>query len=299
MQTGKIIKSNSGFYDVQLKSNEIIQNRARGNFRHQKIKPIVGDWVECDKGYILRIKPRKNEIMRPLIANVDQALIIMAAKQPPFSFNLLDRFLVVLESQSIRPLIYISKMDLLKKEPLIALKKQLYYYLQIGYPVFTSEQINNPLKLKQILAHRETVLAGQTGVGKSTLLNHLIPDLNLATNSISNSLNRGKHTTRLVTLYPYQQGLIADTPGFSSLTLQTITWEKLPQLFPEFNNFSHHCKYRSCIHLNEPDCAVKKAVAAGKILPSRYQNYQQFQVEIVQKRPVYSKNNKRSSLNKC
>lgn len=298
MQTGKIIKSNSGFYDVQLANQEIIRTRARGNFRHQKIKPIVGDWVECDQGYLLRIKPRKNEIVRPLIANVDQALIVMAAIQPSFSSNLLDRFLVILEAQSIAPLIYLSKMDLLDAKHSTELKQQLHYYSQIGYPVFLSEQLNNPLKLKQALAQRETVLAGQTGAGKSTLLNHLIPNLNLATNSISNSLNRGKHTTRLVTLYPFQQGLIADTPGFSSLTLQAITREQLPQLFLEFNKLSLHCKYRSCVHLNEPDCAVKQAVAAGKILPSRYQNYQQFQAEIAQKRPVYSKNNKRSNSNK-
>ena len=127
MQTGKIIKSNSGFYDVQLANQEIIRTRARGNFRHQKIKPIVGDWVECDQGYLLRIKPRKNEIVRPLIANVDQALIVMAAIQPSFSSNLLDRFLVILESQSIAPLIYLSKMDLLDAKCRTELKQHLHY----------------------------------------------------------------------------------------------------------------------------------------------------------------------------
>ncbi|RHW48323.1 ribosome small subunit-dependent GTPase A [Bombilactobacillus bombi] len=298
MQTGKIIKSNSGFYDVQTANQEIIRTRARGNFRQKKIKPIVGDWVEFENDYLLKIKPRKNEVVRPLIANVDQALVVITAVEPQFSTNLLDRFLVVLTAQKIKPLIYLSKIDLTPKQQQTQLIEQLKYYQSCGYQVFISNEVKqNPQSLIAALDNKETVLAGQTGAGKSTLLNHLIPNLNLETGSISTSLNRGKHTTRMVTLYPFHNGLIADTPGFSSLTLQNITRENLPQLFPDFVALKDKCKYRSCVHLNEPDCAVKQAVDSGKIMNSRYLNYCQFQAEIAQERPVYLKTDKRSKKN--
>ncbi|MBA1434879.1 ribosome small subunit-dependent GTPase A [Bombilactobacillus bombi] len=295
MQTGKIIKSNSGFYDVQVANQQVVRTRARGNFRQKKIKPIVGDWVEFENDYLLRIKPRKNEIERPLIANVDQALVVITATQPQFSSNLLDRFLVVLASQNIQPLIYLSKLDLLTSIQQAPILKVLKYYQNQGYQVFTA--VDREQKLMTALADKETVLAGQTGVGKTTLLNQLLPQLHLATNSISTSLNRGKHTTRIVTLYPYKQGLIADTPGFSSLNLTKITREQLPQLYPDFLQYSSNCKYRSCVHLNEPQCGVKQAVEQGQILTSRYQNYCQFQAEIAQERPVYLKNDKRGKKN--
>ncbi|RHW49642.1 ribosome small subunit-dependent GTPase A [Bombilactobacillus bombi] len=298
MQTGKIIKSNSGFYDVQTANQEIIRTRARGNFRQKKIKPIVGDWVEFENDYLLKIKPRKNEVVRPLIANVDQALVVITAVEPQFSTNLLDRFLVVLTAQKIKPLIYLSKIDLTPKQQQTQLIEQLKYYQSCGYQVFISNEVKqNPQSLIAALDNKETVLAGQTGAGKSTLLNHLIPNLNLETGSISTSLNRGKHTTRMVTLYSFHKGLIADTPGFSSLTLQNITRENLPQLFPDFVSLKDKCKYRSCVHLNEPDCAVKQAVDSGKIMNSRYLNYCQFQAEIAQERPVYLKTDKRSKKN--
>ncbi|UQS81615.1 ribosome small subunit-dependent GTPase A [Bombilactobacillus folatiphilus] len=286
MEIGKIIKSNSGFYDVKTQTGQIVRTRARGNFRQQKIKPLVGDIIEFEQDYILKIKPRKNEIIRPLIANVDQALIVMSAVQPTFSNNLLDRFLVNLQAQKIKPLIYLSKTDLTPPTDLAIIHQQLFYYERFGYQVFDQQQMS---ELKIALSQFETVVTGQTGTGKSTLINRLLPNLKLKTDAISDSLHRGKHTTRLVTLYPFQDGLIADTPGFSSLKFQGITKELLPQLFVDFQYFQPFCKYRSCLHLNEPDCAVKQAVHEQKILASRYDNYCQFQEELAQIRPVYQK----------
>lgn len=290
MQTGKIIKSNSGFYEVQLPTGQVVTTRARGNFRQQKIKPIVGDIVDFEEQYLLKIHPRKNEIVRPLIANIDQALIVMSVVQPDFSTNLLDRFLVNLQLQKIKPLIYLSKIDLATKKQLIALQPIIDYYQSWHYAIFTRDTLP---QLNTALTNCETVLTGQTGVGKSTLLNQMLPQLKLKTAAISNSLNRGKHTTRLVTLYPFAGGLIADTPGFSALQFQDLTKEQLPQLFVDFQHFQGDCKYRSCLHLKEPGCAVQQAVATGEILRSRYQNYCQFQAELAQRRPVYQKTPKK------
>ncbi|UQS83461.1 ribosome small subunit-dependent GTPase A [Bombilactobacillus thymidiniphilus] len=294
MQTGRIINSNSGFYYIQTADKKIVTTKARGNFRQRKIKPLVGDWVDFDNAYLLNIHPRRNEIARPLIANVDQALVVVSATEPEFSTNLLDRFIVILQSKNIKPIIYLSKTDLLSSEQLVDIKQQLDYYHLCGYEVFTSHQSEIEEKhFMAVLGDQETVVTGQTGVGKSTLLNKLLPELKLKTASISTSLNRGKHTTRLVTLYPFQNGLIADTPGFSSLQFQDITVEQLPNLFRDLQYYASDCKYRSCLHLNEPDCAVKKAVTSGDILPSRYQNYQQFHEEIAKVRPTYQKKSKK------
>ncbi|NVY96967.1 ribosome small subunit-dependent GTPase A [Lactobacillus sp. DCY120] len=290
MQTGKIIQSLSGFYDVLTTDQKIIRTRARGNFRKQKIKPVVGDWVDFEDDYLRKIHPRTNELVRPLIANVDQALVVISSTQPEFSFNLLDRFLVVLEAQKVRPLICVSKTDLLSTTAAENLKIELQDYQKWGYLVFSTSEIRKDhASFQKRLTGRETVLAGQTGAGKSTLLNYLCPELNLETAEISTSLNRGKHTTRKVTLYPYAGGLIADTPGFSSLAWQQVDSVKLPQFFPEFVTYGKDCKYRSCLHLNEPGCAVKEAVAQEQIKARRYQNYCQFQAELKEERPIYQK----------
>ena len=289
-QTGKIIQSLSGFYDVQTADHQIIRTRARGNFRKRKIKPIVGDVVDFENEYLLKIYPRKNQLVRPLIANVDQALVVMSSIQPAFSFNLLDRFLVILQAQQVQPLIYVSKTDLITPTRADSLQASLKYYETWGYPVFWGAAAQT--RLLEALAQQETVLAGQTGVGKSTLLNQLVPALNLKTNAISQSLNRGKHTTRRVTLYPLQSGLIADTPGFSSLDWQKVTAGQLASLYPDLHYYSKQCKYRGCLHLQEPHCGVKAAVNAGQILTQRYQNYCQFQQELSQQRPVYQKTKK-------
>ncbi|MQS75056.1 ribosome small subunit-dependent GTPase A [Companilactobacillus halodurans] len=287
-KTGRIIKSISGFYDVlDDESEELIRTRARGNFRKRKIKPLVGDKVKFDAtgdlGYILEILPRDNSLVRPPIANVDQAIVVTSSAEPNFSSNLLDKILLNIEHNGITPLIYLTKADLLTNEQYLELKQTLSGYHEAGYQVFDDQDSYNEKqvdKLKQTFANKVTVFTGQSGAGKSTLLNHIDKDLGLATAAISQTLNRGKHTTRQVSLFDIFDGLVADTPGFSSIDLQTITPEELPTLYPEFLRYSGECQFRGCRHVNEPNCKVKEELAEGKIMQSRYDNYLYFLNEI-------------------
>ncbi|WP_125761086.1 ribosome small subunit-dependent GTPase A [Companilactobacillus hulinensis] len=285
---GRIIKSISGFYDVlDDESHELVRTRARGNFRKRGIKPIVGDFVEYDAtgdlGYLLEILPRENSLVRPPIANIDQAIVVTSSVEPNFSSNLLDKILVNIEHNDIQPLIYLTKTDLLDENKYQELKKIMAGYHQAGYIVFDDEdsygqeQID---RLESTFANKVTVFTGQSGAGKSTLLNHINPELGLATAAISQTLNRGKHTTRQVSLFEIADGLVADTPGFSSLELINIDKEELPTLFPEFVEYSSECQFRGCNHVNEPGCKVKEMLAEGKIMQSRYDNYLYFLNEI-------------------
>ncbi|MBM7635231.1 ribosome small subunit-dependent GTPase A [Streptococcus saliviloxodontae] len=287
---GRIIKALAGFYYVQSEGRTY-QTRARGNFRKKGQTPYVGDWVEFSaeeqsEGYILSIAERQNSLVRPPIVNIDQAVVIMSAKEPDFNSNLLDRFLVLLEHKAIQPVVYISKTDLL--EDLTELKATRDKYEAIGYDFVYSLD-----ELLPLLADQVTVFMGQTGVGKSTLLNKIAPDLELETGEISDSLGRGRHTTRAVSLYDVHGGKIADTPGFSSLDYEVSTAEDLSEAFPEIRKASHGCKFRSCTHTHEPSCAVKEAVQAGDIWQIRYDNYLQFLSEIENRRETYKKTIKR------
>ncbi|TGD21699.1 ribosome small subunit-dependent GTPase A [Companilactobacillus suantsaicola] len=287
-KTGRIIKSISGFYDVfDNESETIIRTRARGNFRKRKIKPVVGDKVTFDAtgdlGYILEILPRENSLVRPPIANVDQAIVVTSSAQPNFSSNLLDKILINLEHNKIEPVIYLTKADLLTDEQYQQLKKDLLGYHQADYLVFDDRDSYNDeqiAKLEETFADKVTVFTGQSGAGKSTLLNHIDTELGLATAEISQTLNRGKHTTRQVSLFNIADGLVADTPGFSSIDLMDISAEELPTLYPEFLDYSGGCQFRGCRHVNEPGCAVKEALSEGKIMQSRYDNYLYFLNEI-------------------
>ncbi|GEO58085.1 ribosome small subunit-dependent GTPase A [Companilactobacillus bobalius] len=287
-KTGRIIKSISGFYDVfDDESKEIIRTRARGNFRKRKIKPLVGDKVTFDAtgdlGYILEILPRENSLVRPPIANIDQAIVVTSAAEPNFSSNLLDKILVNIEHNDIEPVIYLTKSDLLSDEQYQTLKKTLEGYHQAGYLVFDDRDSYNDqqvAKLEATFAGKVTVFTGQSGAGKSTLLNHIDTELGLATAAISQTLNRGKHTTRQVSLFDIADGLVADTPGFSSIDLMNIAPEELPTLFPEFLEYSPECQFRGCRHVNEPNCKVKEELAEGNIMQSRYDNYLYFLNEI-------------------
>ena len=283
---GKIIKALAGFYYVES-AGQIYQTRARGNFRKKGQTPYVGDEVEFSaekdsEGYILKIAERKNSLVRPPIVNIDQAVVIMSAKEPDFNPNLLDRFLVLLEHKGIHPILYISKLDLLEREN--ELDEFLQVYRTIGYDV-----VQNVEELLPHLADKITVFMGQTGVGKTTLLNTLAPDLALETNEISDSLGRGRHTTRAVTLYNIYGGKIADTPGFSSLDYEITSSEELNAAFPELLKLSAACKFRSCTHTHEPGCAVKLALAQRKIWEKRYQTYLQILSEIENRRETYKK----------
>lgn len=293
MAQGQIRKALSGYYYV-YNEGELIQCRGRGVFRNRGESPLVGDFVDFEKGknsdgVITKIHPRKNELIRPPIANIDQALLVFSAKEPDFQTTLLDRFLVVLESYFVQPIICITKMDLLNEDEKRDLQKFIEDYEKIGYEVITTFKNDPNLlgNLKTKLKGKMTVLAGQSGVGKSTIMNTLIPELNLKTGEISQSLGRGKHTTRHVELIEVGEGLLADTPGFSSLDFTHIEKNELSSYFPEMDRLSENCKFRGCLHLKEPNCAVKEAVEQGNVANYRYEHYLQLLQEIIDRKPRY------------
>ena len=290
MKTGIIQQSLSGFYDV-LADGKLYRTRGRGNFRKRGQKPLVGDRVEFDPaGYLLKILPRENQLVRPLVANVDLAVVVTAAKQTDFSPNLLDRQLVALAWQKITPLLFFSKTDLLTDDEFTVLEAVVAGYREIGYRVFYNRDPFGQEALAALsdqLTGKVVTMMGQTGAGKSTLLNHLAPELALETGVVSKALKRGKHTTRKVSLLDVNGALVADTPGFSSYEDFPMTIDELPTLFFEFAALAPQCRFRGCRHLKEPGCAVKKALEDGKIMQSRYRDYCQFHDLIVNQKPNY------------
>lgn len=272
---GQIVKVISDQFFVDLE-NEVIVCKQRGKLKNLKTLPLVGDFVLIDKEkkVILEILPRKNEIIRPNVSNIDQALVVTSLKNPDFSTNLLDKLLVQLEINNIKPIICLTKKDLLKKSEFELLESTIAYYKKIGYLVVENTEI---LKIKKYLVSKVTVLIGQTGAGKSTLLNNLFKDLNLKTGEVSLALGRGRHTTRHVEII--KKGLIKvlDTPGFSALSFADYTPMMVRDAFIEFKNFP--CPYKDCMHLKEGECKVKEAVSKKEIIESRYLNYKNFQEE--------------------
>lgn len=273
---GQIVKIISNLYTVKV-NNELWECSARGKFRNDRISPIVGDIVKINKEekQIKEIKTRRNELKRPVIANVDMALIITSVKKPDLSLNLLDKLLVNVLFNKIEPVICFTKLDLLTFKEKIALNKIVSYYKKIGIKVVTNKELK---KLKKIMKNKIVVLTGQTGAGKSSLINKLSKELHLATNPISEALGRGKHTTRHVELFKIEDFYIADTPGFSSLDFDNMTEEDLKNNFLEFKDYE--CPFKNCLHENERDCAIKEAVRNKKILKSRYDNYRKFLREV-------------------
>ncbi|QOD86564.1 ribosome small subunit-dependent GTPase A [Weissella viridescens] len=298
---GQIQLSLAGFYDIKTDAGEMFRARARGNFRKKDVKPLVGDFVvfsatQADDGYILSIDDRRNSLVRPPVSNVDQAIVVTSVEIPEYSSNLLDRQLVALEERQIEPVIYFSKTDLISSESREYLLQVAKGYQQAGYQVIFPEVSFDDASLDEIralLPDKLTVFMGQTGAGKSTLLNHLVPDLDLATGVVSETLMRGKHTTRQVGLIEMYGGLVADTPGFSAFEVFDMEANQLTHYFREFNGYSPECKYRGCVHLKEPGCAVKPAVEMGEIMTSRYENYKMFYDLIEGRRPVYNKHDKK------
>lgn len=269
---GIIVKLISNKWTVDVGGKKI-ECSSLGKFRHFKINPIVGDKVQIDeeRKVIIKINPRKNELIRPPVANIDQAIILTSCKEPNFSSNLLDKMLVIIEYNNIKPIICFTKYDLLKDNSEI--NEIINYYKKIGYTVFINDEIE---KIKLILQDKVSVLTGQTGVGKSSLLNRLEKDLNLPTGEISKALGRGRHTTRHVELISVANGLVADTPGFSSLDFKNMNKKDIKDNFIEFYNNEDKCKYKDCMHIKEDGCYIKEMVQEGKIRSTRYENYKKF-----------------------
>lgn len=269
---GTIIKAVSNHYTVLI-GEESSLCEGRGKLKHDKIKPKVGDIVKIDENYrITEIFPRKNELARPMIANVDQAYVITSAKHPNLDLYLLDKMLLLIQSHGIEPIICFTKIDLLNEEE----KKEIFllkgYYEKIGYQVYTNEEVE---KIKKTFQNKIGVFTGQTGAGKSTLLNRIDSKLHLVTNEISYALNRGKNTTTHVELLKLYGGWIADSPGFSDIDLH-LTVEEVKSNMPEFSQYETDCQYRDCTHSHEVDCEVKRQVEKGTILKSRYEHYLKF-----------------------
>ena len=273
---GRIIKQISNLYTVKV-GDMLYGCRARGKFRKNNISPMVGDNViiNPDDNVIEDVLDRKNELGRPVIANVDMAFIVTSAKKPNLDLVLLDKLITVITFNDIQPVICFTKLDLLnpvEKENIDNLKK---YYEMIGIDCVYN---TDTAEIKRLLDNNIVVLAGQTGAGKSSLLNLLDPELNIETNEISEALGRGKHTTRHVELYEISDGYVADTPGFSALDLKDMNKEQLRDTFIEFRDYE--CKFRDCMHHKEKDCGVKNALEDKMILQSRYNNYLLFLEEV-------------------
>ncbi|MGF0033504.1 ribosome small subunit-dependent GTPase A [Bariatricus sp. SGI.154] len=288
---GKIVKGIAGFYYVHVVEFGVYECKAKGVFRKEKIKPLVGDNVEIEvldeeekTGNIIDIIPRRNELIRPAVANIDQALVVFAIAKPDPHFNLLDRFLVMMERKEIPVILCFNKEDI-ATDPQVTELQQIYG--GCGYPlIFTSAlEGKNVNQVKEVLRGKTTAIAGPSGVGKSSIINILQPEANMETGAISQKIERGRHTTRHSELFPVDENsYIMDTPGFSSLYVNDFDKEELKYYFPEFAEYEGTCRFNGCDHVHEPGCAIKEAVEAGKIHAIRYQNYIEMYEELKNKR---------------
>lgn len=288
---GKIVKGIAGFYYVHVAESGIYECKAKGAFRNQKVKPLVGDNVRLEvldeeqkKGNIEEILPRKNELIRPAVANIDQALVIFAAAKPKPNFNLLDRFLILMQYQKVPAVVCFNKQDMVDVEELQLLKNT---YESAGYPVlFTSAAKEEGITaIRELLKGKTTTVAGPSGVGKSSLINLLSPEAEMETGDISRKIERGKHTTRHSELFTLDEDtFICDTPGFSSIYLPDMEKEELGIYFPEIAEYEPFCRFQGCAHIHEPGCGVKDALEEKKISPIRYENYKLLYEELKDKR---------------
>ena len=275
MEQGKIIRIVSNQYMVLTNEGEQLPSLAMGKLR-KGVSPVVGDNVlydvEDSKGLIQEILPRKNYLVRPLIANIDQAIVVMSMVDPDFSYTLVDQLIFLICYQDIKPVLLITKIDLVEDKERIT--KIVQEYESSGYQVFTTGKDVSKETITKIMKDKITVLTGQSGVGKSSLLNRIDSSFELQTQEISKALGRGKHTTRHVQLYEVAHGWIADTPGFSLLDFSSIRSSELRESIIDFHK-AGECRFRDCTHVNEPGCKVKELVASGEISKIRYDNYLQ------------------------
>lgn len=289
--TGKIIKGIAGFYYVHDGKRDVYACKAKGIFRNRKIKPLVGDDVrftildEADKeGNVEEILPRKNALIRPAVANVDQALVVFAAAEPDPNLNLLDRFLVMMERAGVPVTVCFNKVDLCQDGQAEAYKR---IYAGAGYPVelISVRDDKGVEKIRSLIRGKTTVLAGPSGVGKSSLTNLLQPEAGMETGAVSEKIKRGKHTTRHSQLFLVEEDtFMLDTPGFSSLYVADMEPEELKDYFPEFSHYEEGCRFLGCVHVGEKVCGVKTAVAEGKISSSRYEDYKLLYKELKEQR---------------
>lgn len=287
---GKIIKGIAGFYYVHTSAG-LAECKAKGIFRKDKIKPLVGDDVEIEltdemplTGNIIRILPRRNALIRPASANIDQALVIFAIVKPNPNYNLLDRFLITMEKQKLKVVICFNKKDIATLEERRELEEA---YGRCGYQVlFVSGTGRQGMdEIRKCLKEKTTVVAGPSGVGKSTIINALYPEANMETGEISRKIDRGKHTTRHAQLFALDKDtFIMDTPGFTSLSLGEMEKEELQGYYPEFAEYEKNCRFGGCAHISEPVCGIKDALAEGKISQVRYHNYVVLYEELKNKR---------------
>lgn len=277
---GKIIKGIAGFYYIYIEGFGVYECKAKGIFRNQKLKPLVGDDVEIEildeeekSGNIVEIFPRKSELIRPAVANIDQALVLFAAAKPKPNLSLLDRFLIMMDRQSIPTVICFNKKDEASPEELNRLSS-IYTNCQYQVVCISAMLEEGIGEVRKILKGHTTTLAGPSGVGKSTLINLLVPHAKMETGKISDKIDRGKHTTRHSELFRMEaDSYIFDTPGFSSLELMAMEKEELRYSFPEFREYEGSCRFQGCVHMEEPDCAVKRAVEEGIVGRERYESY--------------------------
>ena len=288
---GKIIKGIAGFYYVNVVESGVYECKAKGVFRKEKIKPLVWDNVRIEildeenkTGNIVEIFPRKNELIRPAVANIDQALVVFAVTKPTPHFNLLDRFLVMMERKEIPVVLCFNKKDIATSPEIAELEA---IYEKCGYPiVFTSAlEQENIEEIRRLLLKKTTAIAGPSGVGKSSLINLLQNQVQMETGTISRKIERGKHTTRHSELIAVDaDSYIMDTPGFSSLYVNDFEKEELKYYFREFASYEGQCRFQGCDHVHEPGCAVKEALEEGKIHPVRYKNYLEMYTELKEKK---------------
>lgn len=276
MKQGQIITLQKNQYIV--KSDDLkVSCVIRGKIRQQQLLPRVGDFVLFDenKKVIEKILPRKNSFLRPLVSNIDQAIIVTSVKEPDFSLSLLDRLLTLMELAKVEGIICLTKLDLISDIEKKEILEKMNYYQELGYKVVVNTNLN---AIKDLLKDKTSVFIGQTGAGKSTLLNKLSPNWNLKTGEISKALGRGKHTTRTVELFEFLDGQVLDTPGFSALNFEGYKREDIKEAFKEFKLYT--CHFKDCSHTKEGECEIKRQVEIGNIMNSRYQAYLQYLKEV-------------------